>query len=204
MAWTLPELLVILGVIALAVAIVLPAYWIVIENSHVTKDLSNLRQLALSANLYLIEERCYPGTEWASSLNPKYTSSWGLFQSPFDKRIRSEIPEIAPVSYDMNGQLWGINPFQVASPADCILFAPLMTDPSLLLFTGTAWRPCASSPLRINTNGAADTGGTNQKGAKISVVFCDLHAAVMSMSDFHSEIANRESGSVIKDVRWNK
>jgi prepilin-type processing-associated H-X9-DG protein/prepilin-type N-terminal cleavage/methylation domain-containing protein len=64
-AFTLVELLVVIGIIALLIALLLPALSVARENAKTVKCLSNLRQLALAAHLYCDRHRgSYPISQY--------------------------------------------------------------------------------------------------------------------------------------------
>jgi prepilin-type processing-associated H-X9-DG protein len=139
-------------------------------------------------------------TSWTNGLNPKYIAAWKPFQSPFDKRSPSEDAASAPVSYGLNSNLSLKSVSEIASASSCILLAPVMSNPATLQFGGTGSSP---SPLTGPTGGG-NTGGTHSGGKQINVLFADTHVTPMSMSDFHSSASNPNSGSTVKDIRWNK
>jgi len=194
------ELLVVLAVIATLISIGFPVYRTVLEKSKATADLSNLRQLGLATRAFTADYNCLMEARWPTSLNPVYLADWKTFQSPFDRRPPSDNPEKTPVSYDLNGNL----SLQIASASACILFSPLLADPEGLNFTGTAWQPSTPEPLSIKSCWQMDKGGTHDGGSEINVIFCDLHAASISMAEFHSARPNPDTASPISDLRWNR
>ena len=202
--FTLLELLVVVAIIAILGAVTLGTVGKVRQTSNASKDLSNLRQLGAAVKNYLAEEGCFPGQPWATSLVARFVGDVRIFQSSFDGRASAQDLRSAPLSYDMNSWLYGMPEVQVASPFDCILLAPLMSDPAQRQFSSTVWTSGLPSPLSRHTNGTAETGGTHQNGEQISVIFADLHAASISMTDFHSEKPNNDMDSPIRDLRWNE
>jgi prepilin-type N-terminal cleavage/methylation domain-containing protein len=203
-AFTMAELLVTLAIIAILISIAVPVYRSLVEKSRVTADLSNLRQLGLATRAFTNDHGYIMGAPWPTSLNPAYLPDWRPFKSPFDKRPASDKPETAPVSYDLNGHLWGLRPVQIASSSNCILFSPLLADPERLQFMSTAWLPSTPAPLSIGSCGEMAKGGTHLGGSEINVIYCDLHAASIPMTDFHSPLPNPEEASPISDLRWNR
>jgi hypothetical protein len=92
----------------------------------------------------------------------------------------------------------------IASPADCLLLAPLTTDGPLLQFASTAIEPALPSPLCRESNGSGNAGGTCLKGSHIPVLFNDLYGAVIPISSFHSPLPNPNAGASITDIRWQE
>jgi len=89
-AFTLLELLVAMVIVATLVAIAFTVYDRLRESSNVSKDASNLRQLGVCLSAYMTDYTYFPAEAWPTTLHPQYVSSRGSFQSPFDKRPRSE------------------------------------------------------------------------------------------------------------------
>jgi type II secretory pathway pseudopilin PulG len=203
-ALTLIELLVVFLIAAVLGAMTLTGYRLVHESSSASKDVNNLRQLALGINAYCTDYGFLPNEAWPTTLNPRYIPNWTSFQSPFDKRPGSEDPRAAPVSYDVNANLQGLRPTQIVSPTRCIFMAPLLSNPDHLQFTSTGWNPSLPAPLSIESNGVGATGGTHQNRTQISVILYDMHAASMDMATFHSRIQNPESDAEVTDLRWNE
>src|SRR5437879_12502186 len=89
-AFTLIELLIVIGIIAILASIAYPIFIGVEEHAKPTKDMINLRQIGIATQLYMNDnDGALPGSTtvaWMSQLNPKSVSSWGLFQSPLDPR----------------------------------------------------------------------------------------------------------------------
>ena len=200
-AFTLVELLVVLGLIAAISAIAFPVTRGVIDQSKATKDVSNLRHIGMAASLYASDYGCLMGEACPSLLYPTYLTNWNLLQSGFDQR--GATPD-NPISYDMNCELWGINLQMIVSRSECILFAPLMSDPATRQFASTRRQPSLPSPLTIQSNGTAEKGGTHRDGSEIIVLFADMHASPLPMSAFHTPLVNPDRDSSVADLRWNK
>jgi prepilin-type N-terminal cleavage/methylation domain-containing protein/prepilin-type processing-associated H-X9-DG protein len=100
-AFTLVELLVVIGIIALLIAILLPSLSAARESAAAVKSLSNLRQLAIGVQQYKNANRgLYPAhsspstdvprTRWPDKIFP-YLSSTEVYMSPLlsdDERLR--------------------------------------------------------------------------------------------------------------------
>src|SRR6266513_1021297 len=108
-AFTLFELLVVVVIIAILASIAYPVYIGILERAKVTKDMNNLRQIGIATQLYMNDNDgalFSPTGSWMTQLYPKYTGAWGIFQSPFDTRARSEAgiaAPVSPISYGING-----------------------------------------------------------------------------------------------------
>ena len=73
-AFTLVELLVVIGIVALLIAILLPALSVARANSRAVACLSNLRQMAVAAQAYCNDNGGrYPVAYWAAVNDPIYT-----------------------------------------------------------------------------------------------------------------------------------
>ena len=114
--------------------------------------MSNLRQIGIATQTYLNDNDGVlfsPATPWMSQLNPKYVTSWGIFQSPFDKRSPSEagtgVP-VSPISYGVNvriyplinGTLTAMSASKITTPTGFILFAPAQDNTATVNFQGSA------------------------------------------------------------------
>src|SRR5258708_31720569 len=143
-AFTLIEVIVVLAIIAILMSMVYPMYTSISERAKATKDMSNLRQIGLATQTYLNDsDGVLPGSitpprTWMSQLL-KYTSVWGIFQSPFDKRPRSEAGNDAtPVSYGINVKVYvnsvPIPATRISKPTAFILFAPAQDNSATVAF----------------------------------------------------------------------
>jgi prepilin-type processing-associated H-X9-DG protein len=114
-AFTLLEIIVLLGIIILLLTLVIPAVWSVRENARTTACLSNLRQIGVGLNLYLADhDLTIPTLESGRSsitqnvpvidtvLGP-YVKSPGVFLCPSD----TTIGKASGTSYFWNSALNG-------------------------------------------------------------------------------------------------
>jgi prepilin-type processing-associated H-X9-DG protein/prepilin-type N-terminal cleavage/methylation domain-containing protein len=93
-AFTLVELLVVIGIIAVLIAILLPALNKAREQAKQTACMSNLRQLGIAATLYVTEQKYYPGCYgnaagvpdsfaiWPTRLRAMMKGARGVFTCP--------------------------------------------------------------------------------------------------------------------------
>ena len=207
-AFTLIELLVVIAAIGILVAIFVPALNSALERAKATKDLSNLRQIALGTQLYMNDNSgvLFSTTgSWMSGLynadpppaTPKYLSSWGVFVSPFDRPAspRTSSPNNAnsAVSYGINGTsgVIGMSADKISKPSVFIVFAPAQASGSTVNFRGignttSQANLAASSNVTVLAaatvpNGPA-TGGTHNSRAKINALCADWHVEMMAWS----------------------
>ena len=182
-AFTMIEMIVVLGVIAIMMAFVYPAYIGMSQRAKATKDLSNLRQIGMLIQLYLNDNdqilpatTTWPGTAATSVLYSKYTGTRKIFQSPFDTRPSLET-DLAPVSYSINTNMYvklGANPnmLKVVSPSSTFLMAPKYAgNPG----SSTSWTGTATSAPDLPVGGTGETTGTHNNSRQINVLFCDWH-----------------------------
>jgi prepilin-type N-terminal cleavage/methylation domain-containing protein len=204
LGFTLIELLVVVSIIAVLAAFIGAALHRSREWSNTSKDVSNLRQLGASIANYVADEQFFPGEPWATSIHPRYIQSLGVFKSPSDKRRSSEDPKLAPASYDLNANLWGLLPVQIVSPAECIMMAPLMANLEKRIFQSTVWAPGLPSPLTRSSNSLGDATAKELRETKLPVIFADLHVDSVPLDLFQSSLENSDDSQKIADVRWNK
>jgi len=206
-AFTLIELLVVIAVIVILAALAYPVYTSVLERAKVTKDMSNLRQLAIGTQLYMNDNNgaLFSTTgSWMSQLynadNPatsKYLSSWNIFVSPFDHpvspRTASANSANSAVSYGINGTsgVIGMSADKISKPTVFIVFAPAQASGTAVTFQGigntTSQANLAGSSnvsviAATSSPGGTATGGTHNNRTKINAVFADWHVETMPWS----------------------
>jgi prepilin-type N-terminal cleavage/methylation domain-containing protein len=188
-AFTLWEIMIVLGVIAVMMSLTYPAYYSMSQRAKATQDLNNLRQIGMGMQMYfndkdgvlpIINVAPGTGTNATPVIYPKYLSGRKIFQSPFDGRAASET-DSAPVSYGINQNMYdliGGNMARVVSPSSTILMAPNYNgDPGLK----TSWTGIATAALNLAVGGGAGmTKGPQRSGAAIDTLFCDLHVETMT------------------------
>src|SRR5437016_2347242 len=190
-AFTLLEMIVVLGVIAIMMSLTYPVYITISQRARATQDLNGLRQVGLGMQTYLNDKdgilpviNALPGTGTNASpvIYPKYLASRKIFKSPFDRRPATET-DSAPVSYGINQNMYDLinaNMARVVSPSSTILMAPNYNgNPALTTsWTGIA----AAAPFVPNLQpggGAGMTTGPQSNGRQINALFCDLHVETM-------------------------
>jgi prepilin-type processing-associated H-X9-DG protein len=186
---------VVIATIIMLAAIAVPAFNSVLERAKATKDLSNLRQIAILMQTYLNDKdgilpvvNAAPGigTNASPVIYPKYVATKNVFQSPFDRRPPSET-DSAPVSYGINVNMYAASPgiagntAKVVSPSSTILMAPTYNgNPGL----SASWiGRAAVAPYVSNLpvgGGPGMTTGPQRNGRQINALFCDLHAETMT------------------------
>jgi prepilin-type N-terminal cleavage/methylation domain-containing protein/prepilin-type processing-associated H-X9-DG protein len=206
-AFTLIEVIVVLAIIVIMMAMVYPAFTTISERAKATKDMSNLRQIGIATQTYLNDSdgvlpgSIIPTVTWMSQLRPKYMSVWAIFQSPFDKRPRSEAGNDAtPVSYGINAKVYvnnvPISATRISKPTAFILFAPAQDNSTTVAFQGAGTTAAPGVSLLGNSNvvtstpGGAPIGGTHGSRRQINALFADLHCENMTWTAFSSTAAN--------------
>jgi len=207
-AFTLIEVLVVIAIIIGLAAILIPSLNSALERAKATKDMSNLRQLAMATQLYMNDNSGVlfsTSGSWMSQLYnadpppaaPKYLSSWGVFVSPFDRPAspRTSSPNNAnsAVSYGINGTsgVIGMSADKISKPSVFIVFAPAQASGSAVNFRGignttSQVNLAASSNVTVLAaatvpNGPA-TGGTHNSRRKINALCADWHVETMLWS----------------------
>ncbi len=205
-AFTLIELLVVIATVAILVALATPVFIGVLERAKVTKDLSNLRQIGLATQTYLNDSDGVlftAGGIWMTQLHPKYLAAWSIFQSPFDRRPRSEVDATAPISYGLNGNpgsgssIAGLSVTKITNPSVFIMFAPSQATGATVTFAGGT---AAAVTVYKNTNPAA-SGGTHNNRTKINALFADLHSENMLWTTFINDTPSGSDPSAA--FRWS-
>jgi prepilin-type N-terminal cleavage/methylation domain-containing protein/prepilin-type processing-associated H-X9-DG protein len=189
-AFTLIELIVVLGVIAVMMSVTYPLYVGMSQRANSTKDMSNLRQIGIAMQTYLNDSDqvlpasgAWPGVSPTPSpgLYQKYIATRKVFQSPFDRRTPSEAND-APVSYSINTNMYALaggNMLKVVSPASTFFMAAVYNgDPR----TASSWTGRANNnpPDLPVGGGAGETRGTHNNGRQINVLFCDWHTETLT------------------------
>jgi prepilin-type N-terminal cleavage/methylation domain-containing protein/prepilin-type processing-associated H-X9-DG protein len=189
-AFTLIEVLVAVAIIAIIMALAIPAFSRAVERAKATKDLSNLRQIGIAMQTLLNDNdqllpltTTWPGISTSTTpvLYPKYLSGRRVLESPFDKRASAET-DSAPVSYSINANMYiklGTNPnmLKVVSPTYTFLMAPKYTgDPA----SASSWAGTATSAPDLPVGAPAETKGTHSNGRQINVLFCDWHTETLT------------------------
>jgi prepilin-type N-terminal cleavage/methylation domain-containing protein/prepilin-type processing-associated H-X9-DG protein len=195
-AFTLIELLVVIAIIAIVAALAVPVYTSILERARATKDMSNLRQIAMATQLYMNDNgSTFPGSTtatWTSQLelNQKYLSVWRVFESPFDRRSTSESGDgTTAISYGINSNVYSsgvpISADKITKPTAFIVFAPAQASTATVSFLGwgNSSAPGVTVLAALSTPpGANAQGGTHSSRRKINALFADWHAEPMAWS----------------------
>jgi prepilin-type N-terminal cleavage/methylation domain-containing protein len=221
-AFTLIELVVVLGVIAIMMSLTYPAYTYISQRAKVTKDMSNLRQIGTATQMYMNDNSgVFPGSTtltWMSQLeqNQKYLSAWRVLQSPFDNRAPSEAgtaSPVSPISYGINPNVYSggvaISADRITKPVTFIVFAPAQDAGPTVTFnsnaTATAAVPGVTENAGTSAPGAAASGGTSNNRLKIAALCADWHAETMPWSGTGPAFINTSDPGNDSDAqfRWS-
>jgi prepilin-type N-terminal cleavage/methylation domain-containing protein len=215
-SFTLIEMIVVLAVIAIMMSLTYPVYTTISQRAKLTKDMSNLRQIAIGTQMYMNDNNGVvfsTATAWMTQLNPKYVSSWKVFESPFDTRASSEAGNgNTAVSFGINPNIWGQSADKITKPSTFIVFAPAQASGSRVAFQGTA--AITAPGMTVNTGGVpassnpggTATGGTDYTRTKINALFGDWHAETMKWSGTGPAFTNNTNNPPSDPdgyYRWN-
>mgnify|MGYP001309147609 CR=1 FL=1 len=123
--FTLIELLVVVAIIGILAAILFPVFAKARENARRASCISNLKQIALSGQLYLQDnDRIYPpvptindgSSGWAFELS-KYAKNDAVFQCPSETKDMDE----GFTDYWMNGNVLNLSESRLQSPSNVLL-----------------------------------------------------------------------------------
>lgn len=196
-AFTLIEMIIVLGVIAIMMAFVYPGYVAMSQRAKATKDMSNLRQIALATQMYMNDNsNVFPGSTtppviWMSQFeqNQKYLSAWRVLESPFDTRPTSELGGAsAMISYGINSNVYSggipISADKITKPSTFIVFAPAQKSGTSVGFQGAG--NSSGSGVTVlaaaSTPGGTAQGGTHNSRTKINAMCADWHVEMMPWS----------------------
>jgi len=198
--FTLIEMIVVLGVIAIMMSLTYPAYLAFSQRAKGTKDMSNLRQIAIATQMYMNDNNnVFPGSStqiWMSQLeqNSKYLSAWRVLESPFDTRATSESGGgNAMTSYGINPSVYSggvpISADKITKPVTFIVFAPAQKLGTTVSFQGVGNSPAPGVTVvgiggnqATSTPGGNATGGTHNNRTKINAMCADWHVDTMAWS----------------------
>ena len=85
-AFTLVELIVVIGIIAMLATLTTAGARAAIDHAHAVQCRNNLRQMAIAANLYALDNRDYLPPAYARDYNTYTTTSWETFLWEYDAR----------------------------------------------------------------------------------------------------------------------
>ncbi len=205
-AFTLLEAVVVIAIIAVLVLLAIPALQVSsAHTSHGAEDLSNLKQLGIGIQQYLVDHdevmfSQAPITDangvrmaWSQTLQSKYLSDWRVFRSPFDTRLDSSVAPI-PLSYGLNknaltpaanslshmaGDTFQGESSQFAFPSELILLAANPTASPTLSFTTVSTDHATISPPP-----ASPPLGTHGNRRLVNVLHADFSSSQLLWKDY--------------------
>ena len=198
--FSLVEVIIVILIISILAAFAFPVFISVQERGSITKDLSNLRQLALAAQRYINDNdgvlfSATSTSSWMKQLLPDspatgYLSDWGIFQSPWDTRTRTT--SVIPVSYGLNANAFAIDTSKISNPAAFVFFGAAQAPGSTVSFQGLATSPNPGVTVvglgkpnsRSVPPGGIVTAGTQLARKRVSAVCADGHAESLLWTAF--------------------
>jgi prepilin-type N-terminal cleavage/methylation domain-containing protein len=225
--FTLIEMIVVLGVIAIMMSLTYPAYVTISERAKATKDMNNLHQIALGTQMYMNDNNgVFPGSTTATWMlqleqNQKYLSAWRVLESPFDKRTTSELGDATTaISYGINFNVYsggvGISADKITKPVTFIVFAPAQMSGATVRFQGTGSGVNSGAPQGVrvlgiggnsatSTPGGNATAGTHNNRTKINALCADWHVETMAWSGTGPAFTNTSNPGNDPDAqyRWS-
>lgn len=208
--FTLVELLTVIAIIGILAAIIIPVVGKVRQTARTATATSNLRQLAMAANLYTVENRTYPagylpgftGT-WDGQLAPfvaAANSQWGGWGGSnsrvFEDPARGVVPQHFPngPAYALN---FSANPnvFIDRGGSDTPLITPAaVRRPSQVILIATSVQKADgySPELLRSTNDVYDSSPANADLPIFETVFAD--GAESGQSGGWGKVAYRHNG----------
>ena len=215
--FTLTELIIVIVIIWILATFAFPVFISVQERANITRDMNNLRQITFGTLRYLNDNdgTFFPNTgpTWMTRLCPPisstapYVADWGVFQSPWDTRTRTQAATQTPVSYGVNNYPnsgpFGVDTSKIINPVAFILFAPAQnTSQTIIGFQGTA---ATGQPgvwvSRNSTNWGTVFAGIQQRRQRISAVMADGHAENMLWTMFMNDTSTVADPNA--DCRWS-
>ncbi len=201
-AFTLVELLVVVAILAILLALILPAVPPMAARTDATKCMNNLRIIGNDIHHYLADSG---GTYFQSTstetwphLLDAYSRDWEHFRSPFDRTTAGRPAVFAgnhvPISYGLNHKLfdtcdtkWKVTEATLIQAAPAIDYASI----GELKFRSDAY---SDQNLAIRSPGASGALGsvplgTHQRRQRINALFADGHVQEMEWSAFAADTA---------------
>ena len=200
-AFTLIELLVVIAIIAILASLAMQGIFSSIEKARALTDSNQLKTLGEIFERYLTDhDDALPslsgagaGTAWPEQFH-KITTDYKIFLSPFDKRP-VQTTSSSPCSYGINNNVFGLDRWEINSPSELIMMAPVATVGGNLkpVFTGVA-----STNVTLQPTSTHGTYKITKNGSYLNALYADWHVVPMNYSpDF------TDTSSTAGQRHWN-
>lgn len=197
-AFTLTELLVVIGIIAILAALIsatLPGY---MKHSQMAESLNNLRQIGTGFQLYAndndfaLPSRVLTGDKWPRLLNPYLGGdpTNKIFADPADK-LRFSIRKRDPLSNKFNNTSYVMNGYNDLGTLDednRLIKSTALDIPSGTLLAATAPNHPANFYLDVNEGDDVRVLDKTLYGNGSTYLFADGSARFLAESDYDSQL----------------